>query len=78
MTAKDTADRAAEAIDFTMMHATHDAFRRDLGRLTAASAVPRPGQPARPGRGAEPPRRALAPHVGPEAARLACWTLCRS
>jgi len=25
MTAKDTADRAAEAIDFTMMHATHDA-----------------------------------------------------
>jgi hypothetical protein len=36
MTAKDTADRAAEAIDFTMMHATHDAYRRDLGRLTAA------------------------------------------
>jgi hypothetical protein len=39
MTAKDTADRAAEAIDFTMMHATHDAFRRDLRRLTAASAA---------------------------------------
>ena len=39
MTAKDTADRAAEAIDFTMMYATHDAFRRDLGRLTAVSAT---------------------------------------
>jgi iron-sulfur cluster repair protein YtfE (RIC family) len=39
VTAKDTADRAAEAIDFTMMYATHDAFRRDLGRLTAASAA---------------------------------------
>jgi len=39
MTGKDTADRAAEAIDFTMMYATHDAFRRDLGRFTAASAA---------------------------------------
>ena len=29
----------AEAIDFTMMYATHDAFRRDLGRFTAASAA---------------------------------------
>jgi len=39
VTAKDTADRAAEAIDFTMMYTTHDAFRRDLGRFTAASAA---------------------------------------
>src|SRR5262249_51437870 len=45
MTAKDTADRAAEAIDFTMMHATHDAFRRDLGRFTAASAAGTAGAP---------------------------------
>src|SRR5215469_2039133 len=39
VTAKDTADRAAETIDFTMMYATHDAFRRDLGRFTVASAA---------------------------------------
>jgi len=39
MTIKDTADRTAEAIDFTMMYVTHDAFRRDLGRLSAASAA---------------------------------------
>jgi hypothetical protein len=48
MTAKDTADRAAEAIDFTMVHATHDAYRRDLaasprhrppGRLTSPGSV---------------------------------------
>jgi iron-sulfur cluster repair protein YtfE (RIC family) len=39
MTTKDTADRTAEAIDFTMMYVTHDAFRRDLGRLSAASAA---------------------------------------
>ncbi len=39
MTTKDTADRAGGAIDFTMMYATHDAFRRDLGRFTAASAA---------------------------------------
>jgi iron-sulfur cluster repair protein YtfE (RIC family) len=39
MTTKDTADRTAEAIDFTMMYVTHDAFRRDLGRFTAASAA---------------------------------------
>jgi hypothetical protein len=39
MTAKDTTDRTGEAIDFTMMHATHDAFRRDLARLAAASAA---------------------------------------
>jgi iron-sulfur cluster repair protein YtfE (RIC family) len=39
MTTEGTADRTAEAIDFTMMYVTHDAFRRDLGRLTAASAA---------------------------------------
>ena len=39
MTTKDTADRAAETIDFTMMYATHDAFRRDLGRFTVAWAA---------------------------------------
>jgi iron-sulfur cluster repair protein YtfE (RIC family) len=39
MTTKDTSDRTAEPIDFTMMYATHDAFRRDLGRFTAASAA---------------------------------------
>ena len=39
MTTKETADRTAEAIDFTMMYVTHDAFRRDLGRFTAASAA---------------------------------------
>ena len=39
MTTKDTADRTAEAIDFTMMYVTHDAFLRDLGRFTAASAA---------------------------------------
>ncbi|HEX9354221.1 MAG TPA: hemerythrin domain-containing protein [Streptosporangiaceae bacterium] len=38
MTTKDTGDRTAEAIDFTMMYVTHDAFRRDLGRFTAAAA----------------------------------------
>ena len=39
MTTNETADRTAEAIDFTMMYVTHDAFRRDLGRFTAASAA---------------------------------------
>jgi hypothetical protein len=39
MTTKDTADRTGGAIDFTMMYATHDAFRRDLRRFTAASAA---------------------------------------
>jgi len=39
MTTKDTADRTGESIDFTMMYVTHDAFRRDLGRFTAASAA---------------------------------------
>ncbi|WP_042396669.1 hemerythrin domain-containing protein [Streptacidiphilus carbonis] len=35
-----TADRTAAsgAIDFTVMYATHDAFRRDLSRLAAATA----------------------------------------
>ena len=39
MTTNDTADRTGKAIDFTMMYATHDAFRRDLGRFTAAAAA---------------------------------------
>ncbi len=39
MTTKDPAVRAAAAIDFTMMYATHDAFRRDLGRLKAAATA---------------------------------------
>ena len=32
-----------ETIDFTMMYVTHNAFRRDLDRLTAATTVPRGG-----------------------------------
>ena len=32
-----------ETIDFTMMYVTHNAFRRDLDRLTAAATVPRAG-----------------------------------
>src|SRR6266700_2023809 len=39
MTTKDTGERTPEVIDFTMMYVTHDAFRRDLGRLSAASAA---------------------------------------
>jgi iron-sulfur cluster repair protein YtfE (RIC family) len=39
MTTKNAGDRTAEAIDFTMMYVTHDAFRRDLDRLAAASAA---------------------------------------
>jgi iron-sulfur cluster repair protein YtfE (RIC family) len=39
MTTKDTATRIGGAIDFTMMYVTHNAFRRDLGRFTAASAA---------------------------------------
>jgi len=39
VTTKDPAVRAAAAIDFTMMYATHDAFRRDLGRLKAAATA---------------------------------------
>jgi iron-sulfur cluster repair protein YtfE (RIC family) len=46
MTIKDMADRTGEAIDFTMMYVTHDAFRRDLARFTAASAA---GTAATPG-----------------------------
>ena len=50
MTTKDTDDRTAEAIDFTMMYVTHDAFRRDLGRFTTASAAGTPHAPGvRPG-----------------------------
>ena len=39
MTTKDTAERTAETIDFTMMYVTHDAFRRDLARMAAAAAA---------------------------------------
>ena len=39
MTTKDMATRTGGAIEFTMMYVTHDAFRRDLGRFTAASAA---------------------------------------
>jgi len=39
MTTRDTADRTSEAIDFTMMYVTHDAFRRDLARFKEASAA---------------------------------------
>ncbi len=39
MTTNDTANRTGKAIDFTMMYATHDAFRRDLGRFTAVAAA---------------------------------------
>ncbi|MBO0806901.1 MAG: hemerythrin domain-containing protein [Actinobacteria bacterium] len=45
MTTKDTGGRAGEAIDFTMMYATHDAFRRDLGRFSAAAAAGMAGAP---------------------------------
>jgi hemerythrin HHE cation binding domain-containing protein len=45
MTTKDTADRTAEAIEFTMMYVTHDAFRRDLGRFPALSAAGRADAP---------------------------------
>ena len=37
VTTKDPAVSAAAAIDFTMMYVTHDAFRRDLGRLKVAA-----------------------------------------
>ena len=45
MATKDTAVRAAAPIDFTMMYATHDAFRRDLGRLTVAATAGRAQAP---------------------------------
>ena len=41
MTTKNMVDRTGKAIDFTMMYVTHDAFRRDLRRFTAASAAGR-------------------------------------
>jgi iron-sulfur cluster repair protein YtfE (RIC family) len=44
VTTKDTAVRAA-AIDFTMMYVTHDAFRRDLGRLKVAATAGRAQAP---------------------------------
>jgi hypothetical protein len=34
-----TSKRSGTDLDFTMMYATHDAFRRDLGRLLAASVA---------------------------------------
>jgi hypothetical protein len=34
-----------EPIDFTLMYATHDAFRRDVGRLMAASAAGKSATP---------------------------------
>ena len=56
MTTKDMAARTGEAIDFTMMYVTHDAFRRDLGRFTAASAAGTADSPgsARAGRTSRP------------------------
>jgi hypothetical protein len=38
MTPRDVG-QTRDTIDFTMMYATHDAFRRDLGRLEAATAA---------------------------------------
>ncbi len=43
MTARDVAEAARDTIEFTMMYATHDAFRRDLGRLEEASAAGKAG-----------------------------------
>src|SRR5881394_1749001 len=34
-----------DTIDFTVMYATHDAFRRDLERLEAAAAAGKAGTP---------------------------------
>jgi iron-sulfur cluster repair protein YtfE (RIC family) len=45
MTTTDVADRSRGTIDFTAMYATHDAFRRDLGRLAAASAARKASTP---------------------------------
>jgi iron-sulfur cluster repair protein YtfE (RIC family) len=39
-------DARAETIDFTMMYVTHDALRRDLGRLTSAAAAGTARSPA--------------------------------
>jgi iron-sulfur cluster repair protein YtfE (RIC family) len=36
----------AQTIDFTMMYVTHDALRRDLGRLTTAAAAGKARTPA--------------------------------
>ncbi|MGH6654092.1 MAG: hemerythrin domain-containing protein [Actinocrinis sp.] len=38
-----TTDTASGAIDFTLMYATHDAFRRDLDRMARSSAAGAPG-----------------------------------
>lgn len=69
MTTKDTDDRTAEAIDFTMMYVTHDAFRRDLGRFTTASAA---GTPHAPGvrAGWENFKAQLLPHHSVEDTHL--------
>jgi len=45
MTSPNVAERAAGAIDFTMMYATHDAFRSDLDRLAAAVAAGKASTP---------------------------------
>jgi Hemerythrin HHE cation binding domain len=39
-------DARPETIDFTMMYVTHDALRRDLGRLTSAAAAGTARSPA--------------------------------
>ena len=39
-------DTRPETIDFTMMYLTHDALRRDLGRLTTAAAAGTARSPA--------------------------------
>lgn len=54
MTARDTSGRVPSAsqrqragtVDFTLMYATHDAFRRDLARLTTALQAGLTGEPA--------------------------------
>jgi hypothetical protein len=49
---------AGGAVDFTVMYAAHDAFQRDLDRLTAAARAARTTDPAvRAGAGppADPP-----------------------
>ena len=45
MTSANVAERAAGTIDFTMMYATHDAFRSDLDWLAAAAAAGKAGIP---------------------------------
>jgi iron-sulfur cluster repair protein YtfE (RIC family) len=42
-TSKPTSEPATGRIDFTLMYATHDAFRRDLARLQLAASMSRTG-----------------------------------